>query len=206
MQAEFHPVHGNTDVAERKPLGELATVDSGYSFRSSLEAVGAGQTAVVQLKDVADDYPINFSVLPKVSLSNVKPAHQLAKGDIVFRSRGNTATAALVEEQPKNAIVAAPLFRIRVTSPTVDPAYLAWFINQTPARNFLASHSRGSVMTMVPKEALVQLPVVVPPIATQRTVVEIAGLAEREYFLSIQIAEKRRRIIRQQLTALSEEK
>jgi restriction endonuclease S subunit len=183
-------------------LGDLASVDTGYSFRSSLESVGAGQTAVVQLKDVVEDYPINFTALPKVSLPNIREAHQLAKGDVLFRSRGDVSFATVLEEQPENAILAAPLFRIRVTSPAVDPAYLAWFINQVPARSFLASLSRGTVLTMVPKEALVQLQVVIPPLSTQRAIVEIAGLAEREYDLSNQIISKRRQMTRAQLNRL----
>ncbi len=175
-------------------LKNIASVQMGYSFRTRLEQAG-GQTAVIQMKDLTDDNRVDCEQLVRVEMEGLKKHHLVQTGDLIFRSRGLVTTAAILTEDPGVAVVAAPLFRIRVAHEAVSPQYLHWFINQPPAQKFLTSHSRGTAQQMIGMAALEDLEIALPPIARQRAIVELAGLAEQEQKLIRDIAGKRRQYL-----------
>lgn len=176
-------------------LRSLASIQVGYAFRSRLESMNTGGIAVIQMKDLTEEGRVDCSALVRVDMERVKDHHLVRSGDLVFRSRGLVTKAALLEDDPGQAVVAAPLFRIRVKDKLVSPQYLNWFINQAPAQKYLASHSRGTAQQMVSIEALEALEIVVPSVERQRAVVEVAELAAQEQKLVREIAEARRRYI-----------
>ena len=96
---------------------DIATVQMGYSFRSKLEASEKGNIAVIQMKDLLDDNTVECTGLMKIDMPNPKEQHFARIGDMVFRSRGQVNTSAVILEDPEDAIIAAPLLRIRVTDP-----------------------------------------------------------------------------------------
>ena len=63
-------------------------------------------------------------------MNDLSDRHLVKRKDLIFRSRGQTTTAAIIDTEIGPAIVAAPLLRIRVTSKHVLPEYLYWFVNQ----------------------------------------------------------------------------
>lgn len=173
-------------------LKQIASVQMGYSFRSRLEAVKLGDVAVIQMKDLRDDHVVDCSDLVTVDMKEVKEHHLVRKGDLVMRSRGLVTTSAILSEEPENAVVAAPLLRIRVGHPeTVLPEYLNWFINQRDAQVFLHSRAIGTAQKMIGKEALDELEVFLPALLRQKNIVEIASLSNREQLLLHALAEKR---------------
>jgi hypothetical protein len=176
-------------------LKEIASVQVGYSFRTRLESMSAGEIAVIQMKDLTGENRVECGNLARVDMENLKHHHLVRPGDLVFRSRGLVTKSALLVDDPGRAVIAAPLFRIRAMHESILPEYLNWFINQAPTQNFLTSHARGTAQQMISKEALESLEVVVPPLERQRTIVEVAELAEHEQNLMRKVAEKRRHYI-----------
>ncbi len=172
-------------------LGEMAIIQMGYSFRSRIERDGSGSVGVIQMKDLTDENLVDPGGLTRVDLEPVPEHHRVRTGDLVFRSRGQTFSAAIVAVDPGPAVVAAPLFRIRVADPKVLPEYLQWFINQPPSLAFLASRAKGTAQKMIDRQALEDLEIVVPPVERQRAVVELAALAEREKSLMEKLARNR---------------
>lgn len=175
---------------------KLAEVQMGYSFRSRLEASESGDVAVIQMKDLRDDDTVGCDDLVKIDMETVKENHLVRKGDLVFRSRGHVTTAAVLLEDPKRTVVAAPLLRIRITKPErVLPEYLNWYIGQRDAQIFLASRAEGTVQKMISKQAVEDLEVALPSLEKQKTVVELASLSAREHALLHTLAEKRKQYI-----------
>lgn len=177
-------------------IKKLATVQTGYSFRSRLEASDSGGVAVIQMKDLLDDNTVGCDGLVKINLEAVKEHHLVQKGDLVFRSRGSVTTAAVLLEDPGKAVVAAPLLRIRVTKPvTVLPEYLNWYISQRDAQIFLTSRAKGTVQKMISKQTIEDLEVSLPPLEQQKNIVELASLSAREQIILNTLAEKRKQYI-----------
>ena len=168
----------------------------GYSFRARLDVVESGDVSVIQMKDLRDDHTVDCDDRVKVEMKEVKEHHLVRKGDLVIRSRGLLTTSAIVPEEPGNAVVAAPLLRIRVgNSGKVLPEYLNWYINQRDAQAFLHSRAIGTAQKMIGKEALEELEVFVPDLSRQKNIVEMAALSAREHVLLNALAEKRKQYI-----------
>jgi excinuclease UvrABC nuclease subunit len=177
-------------------IKKVATVQMGYSFRSRLEAVEGGGVSVVQMKDLLDDNTVGCDGLMKIDMEAVKEHHLARKGDLIFRSRGHTATSAVLLEDPGKAVVAAPLLRIRVTKPDkILPEYLNWYISQRDAQIFLTSRAKGTVQKMISKQAIEDLEVALPSLEKQKNIVELATLSAREQTLLHTLADKREQYI-----------
>ena len=156
--------------------------------------------SVIQMKDLGHDNNVNFDDLMGTAMESVKEHHLVQKGDLVFRSRGQVTTSAIVVEAPIKSIVAAPLLRIRVTSTeTILPEYLNWYINQKEAQAFLVSRAKGTTVKMISKNTIGELEVMVPPMALQKKIVELDSLSSREQYLLTTLAKKRKQIIETQL-------
>ena len=173
-------------------IKQLATVQMGYSFRSRLEASRGGEVAVIQMKDLLQDNTVGCKKLVKIEMETVKEHHLAQKGDLVFRSRGQITTAAILLEDPGKAVVAAPLLRIRITKPDkILPEYLNWYISQRDAQIFLASRAKGTVQKMISKQAVEDMEVYLPTLEQQKNIVELAKLSARERTILSTLSEKR---------------
>ncbi|HPJ40670.1 MAG TPA: restriction endonuclease subunit S [Spirochaetota bacterium] len=180
----------------RMKIKDIATIQTGYSFRSRLETIEDGIVSVIQMKDLMDDNIVSCDDLVKIDLDAVKEHHFAQRGDLVFRSRGHVTTSAVLLEDPGKAIVAAPLLRIRVTKPEkVLPEYLNWYISQRDAQIFLTSRTDGSVQKMINKQAIEELEVALPSLEKQKNIVELATLIAREQTLLRTLADKREQYI-----------
>ena len=172
-------------------IKEIASVQMGYSFRSPLGPSQESGIAVIQMRDLKDDNTVNCHNLVKINMEDVNERHLVRRGDLIFRSRGQLTTAAVLLDDPGIAIVAAPLLRIRVNnSDTVLPEYLNWYINQRDAQIFLTSRM---TLKMISKEAIEDMEVAIPSLEKQKNLVEMTLLSSRERSLLQQLAEKRER-------------
>lgn len=174
-------------------LRDIADIQMGYSFRSGVEPAAQGTVGVIQMKDLSDDGTVALDALTRVSM-DVAPTHQVLVGDIILRSRGDRASSAIVADDPGRTLVAAPLLRIRVTDPRVQPEYLNWFINQPPAQAHLAKHAEGSRVKMISKRALDELEVALPPLERQAAIVGLAAFAARVQSLEARLENLRARL------------
>jgi restriction endonuclease S subunit len=169
-------------------LSKISSIQMGYSFRTGLDFMNRGDIAVIQMKDLDEDQ-VDCDNLLYIEIGNLKPHHLVKPGDLVFRSRGQLSTSAIIATDPGPAVVAAPLLRIRVKHDLVLPEYLNWYINQTPAQAFFESRARGSTQKIIGKEALENLEVDLPSLERQRTIAELAALAQKEQELMKRIFE-----------------
>jgi restriction endonuclease S subunit len=183
-------------------IKDLATVQMGYSFRSRLDSTGDGNVSVIQMKDLSQDNIVDCSALIKIDMDSVKEHHLSRVGDLIFRSRGQDTSSAILLEEPGPAVITAPLLRIRVMNPEkIQPLYLNWYIGQRDAQVFFASRAKGTVQKMISKEAIEDLEVAVPSLDIQQKIVELAALSAREQVILHEIKEKRKNYISTILTS-----
>ena len=164
-------------------LKNIAAVSSGVTFRSRIEASTSGNVRVIQMKDLGEDNLVHLDQTICVNLPKPKPNQLTQIGDIIFRSRGQTNTAAILNEEIQNAIIAAPLLRVRPNKKKVASKYLLWWINQPSSQNYLASQSRGTMVKMVSKQDLEDLEVNLPPLDQQYKIAEFFSLSIKEQYL-----------------------
>lgn len=175
----------------KKKLNDIADVALGQSFRSRLEHDANANIAVIQMKDLTDDNRIDSKSLVRVYLKKVNDKQLVKQDDIVFRARGQNNTAAHIDLDVGQAVVAAPMLRIRISDQGVSPEYLIWWINQPKSQAYLASHARGTAQKMISVPVLKDLCVEVPSLEKQKQIVELANLAREEQKLLCELADKR---------------
>ena len=161
-------------------LKDIATVSSGVTFRSRIEASKDGSVRIIQMKDLGDDNFVHLEDSIRTDRPKPKPNQLAKRGDIIFRSRGQTNTAALLQEDAENTIVSAPLFRVRPDTKKIMPEFLLWWINQPSSQSYLASRSKGTMVKMVSKQSLEDLEVDLPSLEKQRKIAELFSLSMRE--------------------------
>ncbi len=175
---------------------DITAVQMGYSFRARLEAAVSGNISIIQMKDLAEDDTVDCSHLTRIDNESIKNHHYAKKDDLVFRSRGQITTAAIIRNKIEKTIIASPLIRIRITRPTkVLPEYLNWYIGQRDAQIYFASRTKGSVQKMISKQTVENLELSLPTLETQKFVVALAALSVREQKLFQKLAKKRKQYI-----------
>ena len=148
------------------------------------------------MKDLLDDNTVNCKDLVKIDMETVKNHHLVQKGDLIFRSRGHTTTAAIILDDPGKSIVAAPLLRIRITNSNIIlPEYLNWYISQRDAQVFLTSRAKGTAQKMISKQVIENLEVALPSLEKQKIIIDLAFLSLRKQNLLYAIAKKQEQYI-----------
>jgi hypothetical protein len=152
-------------------LREIAEIAIGYQHREKVSHVEHGSHRLIQGKDIvrseelADDsddqsgWRVLTQELDRVTPKGDASRYRIQPGDLLFVSRGTTNIAVpLVEPfiRPMpfdwDTLIPAYVFYIlRPDRQRVLPEYLAWFINQPPSQAFLARHSRGTLVKLLPK-------------------------------------------------------
>ena len=177
-------------------IKDVCDIQNGYTFRSSLESCSNGNVTVIQMKDLLADHTVADSGLDKIQSDSFRAHHYAKKGDLIFRSRGNQTTSAIVKTTIKNTVVAAPLFRIRIIDETaVIPDYLNWYLGQQDAQLYFAKRAIGSLHKVITKDVLENLEIALPNIEIQKKIGELVSLFEREQFLNRQLEAKRKSYI-----------
>lgn len=178
-----------------KKLNEIATIQAGHSFREKIEPDAGGNYRVIQIKDVGTDGSLLTDEILKTRIEKVRPEFFVQKGDVLFTTRGVNRRACSVEKELPNTVFVAQIFALRNLDALVKPSYLAWYINQKPAQEYLESMASGSYIQNVRKDILADMPVVLPPKDVQKKIVAVARLAWREKYLLEQIKEKRNQFV-----------
>ena len=143
------------------------------------------------MKDLGDDNRVHLGESTHIDYSRPRPNQLARPGDIIFRSRGQTNTAALLQEDTENTIVAAPLFRVRPDTEMIIPEFLLWWINQPLSQSYLASRSKGTMVKMVSKQSLEGLEVSLPSLKQQTKIVAFLRLSMREQQLLEEIKNRK---------------
>jgi len=162
-------------------LKELTHISVGYPFRGSIPEVAGGDVCVIQMKDVSPD-GINWNGCIKTELKGKRAPGWLQEGDILFTARGSRNYAALVDQQAnQKPIVAAPHFYVlSCARQDVLPEYLAWFINQSPSQRYFQREAEGSLTKSIRRSVLESLPIVVPSLVKQHSIIKLAQTVSKE--------------------------
>ena len=182
-------------VIMKYKLKDIALVQMGLSFRSRIEPEADGNVAVIQMRDLIED-KLDYGNLMTININGINERHLVKYKDMIFRSRGKTTTATIIDKEPGRTVVSAPLFLIRTTSEKVLPEYLYWFINLSSSQAFLHSRATGTMMIMIGKSALDALEIPLPNLEIQEQIVTLADLLNKEQRLMKNLAEQKEKLVK----------
>lgn len=179
----------------KKTLKEIAEIRPGYQFRGRVEADPEGSHRVIQIRDFDDEQRLKTEDLITVTPKRDPSPFIAQPGEVLFLSRGHKLWAAHLDDPPKNAIVTGYFFILRPKTDPLNPAYLAWYLNQTPFQNALRQVVRGSQMPLVSMADFKELAIEAPPTDVQAALVALAGLRVREREIQNALEAKRGQLI-----------
>ena len=191
----------NNDTAYlRESLGDVAAIAAGYPLRGAVDELTSGDVAIVQMRNVDADSGVNWSEVQRIALPSKRPPAFLAVGDIIFTTRGTRNFALALDTVEGQAVCSPHFFVIRVLDANrIAPAFLAWQINQRVAQEYFQREATGSHILNIRREVIENLPVALPPVATQHIIVALADAARSERASLTKLIENRN----QQLEAIA---
>ena len=183
-------------VIMKYKLKDIALIQMGLSFRSRIEPEADGNVAVIQMRDLIED-KLDYGNLMTVNINGINERHLVKYKDMIFRSRGKTTTATIIDEEPGRTVVSAPLFLDPESqAKNVLPDYLCWCINQSSSQAFLHSRATGTMMIMIGKSALDALEIPLPNLEIQEQIVTLADLLNKEQRLMKNLAEQKEKLVK----------
>ena len=178
-------------------LGKIAKIQSGYISRVKIEPHDDGSHFLLQARDVdVEKLTYRTDMLIRFNPDHSRTDGILKKNDILFMARGTRNYSVLLREIPDPTLAAACFFVVRVSHEKLLPAYLFWYLNQSPVERYLVRHSgRGVHMPVVRRSVLEKLDIPLPNLETQKKIVELEVLRREEEDLIKRLAEKRKQLI-----------
>lgn len=177
-----------------KFLKEIAHIRAGHPFRGRIESVPDGAARVIQMKDVDPEQGVNWGELAATELAGRKEPDWLKPGDVLFAARGNHYYALPLEDVPFDTVLSPHFFHLTVKrAAEVLPAFLAWQINQEPAQQYLQKSSHGSMVQAIGRQVLDDMPIAIPPLSQQETVVKLQNAWRQELRLFQALTENTQR-------------
>jgi restriction endonuclease S subunit len=158
-------------------LSELAEVRSGYTFRGALEHDPAGDTRVLQIKDLRQRAVIEPDTLIAVSWEARTAPPLLEQGDIAVVARGDSNTAALYKGDQR-VVATSQFFIVSAKRQTVLPEYLCWMINLPQSQRSL--ERSGSSIQAINKSALMGMSIPLPSLDIQYKLTNLQRLWDEE--------------------------
>jgi restriction endonuclease S subunit len=180
----------------KKKIKDIAEIQIGYQFRGRLEPTPNGNYNVIQIKDLDEFQNLRTSEIYKVNLKSDAERYIVNKGDVLFLARGQRNYAIPIKNELKSTIAASYFFILRLINKDILPEYLAWFIKQASAQEFLRTIARrGTHMPVVPKSSFENMLIDVPPLEVQAKIIKLASLLEKECQLQNKLQEKRNLLV-----------
>jgi hypothetical protein len=181
----------------------LIDLFSGFSFRNKVEDEPGGDIAVIQMRDLKDDYTSIGAGLAQVSLPKINNKYFLQGGDVLFVAKGANNHALVYNLNLPKAIASSAFFILRSDQSKVMPAYLAWYINQLPVQQYLKEKMAGTYVPNVTKSIVEGITIALLPLEVQKKIAAIDYLQKQEQRLMTEIMTKREVALRTVLLGIA---
>jgi len=175
-------------------------LSSGYSFRGKIKNVHNGGVRVIQLKDFENNYSSIGDHCTMVDSDKIKDKYYLETGDVLFISKGaNNFSVVFKEDGGVPTIASSALFVLKINKEKASPEFIAWYLNQSIAQNYLKSNESGTYATSINRTALENVPINLPAMDVQCKIAKVADLYNKEQVINSRITELKNTLITNQL-------
>ena len=179
----------------KKLIKDITNIQTGLFAKPA----GMGELVYLQSKHF-DEYGQLHSVLhPDLPAEGISEKHLLKDGDVIFAAKGTKNFAAVFENHNEPSVASTSFFVIRPTDNKVLPQFLAWFLNNHTTQTLLKGQAIGTSIPSISKQVLENLELPIPDINTQKAIVEISKLRNKEKSLKQKIEALREKQIQAKL-------
>jgi len=172
-------------------LNDIATINSGYSFRTKIQNNPEGNIFVMQMRDISNDHNKIIDVPSKFYGTKIHDKHILKKNDILFMAKGANNFSICYDEHYKPAVAASAFFVIRIIQDSILPAYICLYINSAIGQNYFQANMAGTYIPNINKSTLEEMKLIIPPLAKQEKIISLYKLYNKEKDLLSEILLKK---------------
>lgn len=179
----------------KSKIADIVEVRAGYPFRGRVVPDPGGNARVIQIRDLDDGDGVRTDSLVRVKAANLDN-YRIRPDDVLFLARGERRFAVPAPRQDEGDLIAAAYFFVLRPGRSVDASYLIWAVNQVEFQEAMRTFVKSTTMQQITKADLLEVPIDVPPLATQRKIVAVHELMERERRLADELRQKRSALLR----------
>ncbi len=176
-------------------IANIAEIQVGYQAQKGIEERFDGSHGLIQSRDFDRDHSLNAKSLISFNPDRNPELYSVNKGNILFQARGTEHFSYHIDLDLINTIASNSFYILRISDKNILPAYVSWWLNQSPAQQYFYTNAGSSMMSFISKTTLSNLKIQIPKISIQQKIVEIVKLLKQEYFLTNKLVHKRSRLI-----------
>ena len=172
-------------------LSDISEIQVGYQSREGIRAHPDGSHFLLQARDFNNLHQVDWSNLTRFTPTGSTTKSEIQQGDVLFLAKGQENFPCPVTRSVNHVLAANSFYILRPNKATILPDYLAWWINQKPAQEYIQLNRSGSSLPFLSVSALSNLEVPIPNIGIQRKIGALELLRKREVdLLSLYLAKK----------------
>jgi len=158
------PIHPDWPMVE---LGEITKPEYGFTEK----AAEKGDARFVRITDISEDGKLRAEAPKFITLTKEARDSLLSNGDILVARTGATFGKTMIFEEDYPAVFASFLIRLRFPKDRVHPRYYWVFAQSDMYWNQANALMTGGGQPQFNGNALVQVKIPLPPLATQQAIV-----------------------------------
>lgn len=158
-----------------------------------------GEIVYLKARHFDENGWLRTSLHPDLKADNITEKHLLRQSDVLFAAKGTKNFAAWYDGNSYPAVASTSFFVISLKNNMILPEYLAWFINHPTTQKYLKANAIGTSIVSISKTVLEELEISIPSIETQKVILQITNLRNKEKKLKQQIESLREKQIQQQI-------
>lgn len=163
---------------KHEKLGNIVSVRAATIFREQAPKQSSdGNVRGLTIKDMVAYWPVRPEALPLISVDEHLLGNCLTGGEILIPARGEKYPARYFETANGQIF---PYGQINIITPAnhVLGRYLAWYLNQPVPQQFIQTSLSGTGIKALNRSRLLEIPIQVPPLETQRLIADLQKLRE----------------------------
>ena len=161
-------------------LGDISEIQVGYQSREGIRAHLDGSHFLLQVRDFNNLHQVDWSNLTRFTPAGSTTKSEIQPGDVLFLAKGQENFACPINCVTNHVLAANSFYILRPDRATILPEYLAWWLNQTPAQEYIKLNRSGSSLPFLSVSALSRLEVPIPLIEVQRKIGDLEMLRKKE--------------------------
>lgn len=129
---------------------------------------------VIMPKDIIND-KVNTQNIARIGQDDWLRLQKYAVkcGDIIYPRRGEISKRALITSDEQDMLCGTGCILIRNNSSNIDSLFLNYFLAYKPTTDWLENNAVGSTMKNLSGSILSKLPLIIPPLPTQKRIASI---------------------------------
>lgn len=176
-------------------IQDIATLQTGLFAKP----LANGEVVYLQSKHFDDQGNLLAILHPDLLLEDISEKHMLCAGDVLFAAKGTKNFATVFENHNEPSVASTSFFVIRPTDKKLLPQYLSWVLNSPTTQILLKGQAIGTSIPSISKQVLENLEIAIPSIDTQKAILQITKLRNKEKSLKQKIETLREKQIQQQI-------